>query len=252
MIVAILQARCGSKRLPNKVLLKLKGKTIIEHIVDRLKQCKQIDKIIVTTSINKKDDKIQKICNNLGIDYFRGSENDVLERFYECAQKYKAKQIIRVCADSPCIDSKIVNKLINVHLKSKNDYSSLGFVDQETYPDGMNIEIFTFNVLKILYQKAFLKSDLEHVTSFLKNYYKQLNLKIYILKHKPSYNYIRLSLDYKKDFKLLKKIFNKLYEINNYFGLKEIIELFKNNPKLLNINKNIRNNEGYFKSLEKN
>jgi spore coat polysaccharide biosynthesis protein SpsF len=247
-MIAIIAARNGSTRLSNKSLLKLYDKTILEHIIDRLKQVKKINKIILATTIKKEDDSLCKIAKKNNIYYFRGDENNVLYRFWKCSEGYDGDHIIRIVADSPCLDYKIIEKLIEKHLKENNDLTCMDTLDNLSFCDGLHVEIITKKALNISNIHAKLKSDLEHVTTFAKN--NSDKFKIGVIKSDKDYSYIRLSIDYKEDYDLLKHVFNNLYPKNPYFGLEEIVKLFEEKPELLQINGHIINNIGYQKSLE--
>ena len=150
-IVCIIQARTGSTRLPKKVLLKLKDKTVLEHVVYRVKKSRLINEIIVATTLGENDDELVNLCKKKNILYFRGSENDVLDRYYQTAQKYKPDHIVRITSDCPVIDPNIIDQVIELHLKSKAGFTSNIF--PPTFPDGLDVEIFTYQTLKTLWEK---------------------------------------------------------------------------------------------------
>ena len=165
MLLAIVQARLSSKRLPNKVLLKVCGKPLIEYLFDRLKKVRKIDKIILATSNSPKDDELIKFSNNLNIETFRGSEKDVLERFYKAAKYFKADKILRITGDCPLISPKIINKLIKYFSMINIDYA----YTSERFAEGLDCEIFTYNALKKTYLSAKKQSEREHITQYIKN-----------------------------------------------------------------------------------
>jgi spore coat polysaccharide biosynthesis protein SpsF (cytidylyltransferase family) len=160
-VLAIVQARYDSTRLPGKVLKKLNNKSILEIIIKRLSKCKNISKIIVACSNNKNDVKIINLCKKLKIDFFIGSEHNVLERFYKATVKFKGLNILRITADCPFVDYVIVDKIINNFFLNNYDYASN--IDPPTFPDGLDAEIFTFNVLKETYKKAKTSIYREHI-----------------------------------------------------------------------------------------
>jgi len=156
-VVAIIQARMGSSRLPDKVMMPIAGKPMFWHVVDRVKKAKLIDEVVVATSTNTKDKRIVDFCKKNNVEVFTGSENDVLDRYYQCAKKYKAEIVVRITADCPLIDPKIVDKSIRTFFKGNFDY--LGILTgagslkskNKKYPDGMDCEVFSFQSL----EKAF-------------------------------------------------------------------------------------------------
>jgi len=241
--VAIIQARVDSVRLPGKVLKKVNNKTMLEILIRRLSRSKYISKIIVACSKNEKDKSIIHICKNLEVDYYIGSENDVLERYYKAAKKFKALNIVRITGDCPLIDPKVVDEVIINFFKKNVDYASN--VNPPTYPDGLDVEVFRFSALQYAFFKAKLSFEREHVTPFIINHKKftKFNLKYF-----KNLSYLRLTLDEKADLVLLRKII-KNFKDNIYFNLKNILDFLKKNKKIVSINNHIKPNEGYDMSL---
>jgi len=238
-VLVIIQARYNSTRFPGKVVKKINNKTILEILIKRLIKSKYVSKIIVACSKNQKDKAIINVCKKTGINYFSGSENDVLDRYYQAAKKYKALNIVRITADCPLIDPKIVDQVIINFFLKKVDYASN--VNPPTFPDGMDIEIFKFSVLKEAYTKAKLVSEREHVTPFIINNKK---FKKFNLQNFEDNSSLRLTLDEKEDFILIKKII-KSFKNNIHFNLKNILDLYKKNRDFFLINSHIKRNEGY-------
>lgn len=238
-IVCIIQARTTSNRLPNKVLLNLPYngyKTVLEQVINRVKKSKYINKIVIATTINETDNKIEKLCENLQISCYRGSENNVLSRYYEAATKYKADLIIRITSDCPCIDHEILDELVEKHLNEKNDYTSNSLV--RTFPHGLDCEIFSYKVLKEAYENAKEKFEFEHVTPYV---YKTNKNKIgqLLLNKNKEYSKIRITLDTKEDYILLCEVYDNLYSNNKYFNCEDIINLFEEKKWLYLINNSI-------------
>lgn len=238
-IVCIIQARTTSSRLPNKVLLNLPyngNKTVLEQVINRVKESKYINKIVVATTINETDNKIEKLCESLQISCFRGSEDNVLSRYYEAATKYKADLIVRITSDCPCIDYKIIDKLIELHLNNNNDFSSNNQV--HSFPHGLDCEVVNYNILVEIFKNATEKYEKEHVMPYI--YISNPNkYKIGILKDKNNNHDIRITLDTKEDYVLLCLIYDFLYEKDHYFDKDMIIKLFQRKNYLYEINKNI-------------
>ena len=201
-IILIVQVRLTSKRFPNKVI-KLLGKfRVLEIILKRLKKTKKINKIVFSIPSNSKNKKLFNYLNTLNVNIFRGSEQNVLDRFYKTAIKYKATDIVRVTADCPLIDPKIIDNLIKLYLKKKVDY--LNNAKAPNYSDGFDVEIFSFNALKKTKKYAISLFDKEHVTPFIKrsNFFKKISVSS-INNHG-----IKLSIDTKNDYNKVKSIFN--------------------------------------------
>lgn len=238
-IVCIIQARTTSSRLPNKVLLNLPyngNKTVLEQVINRVKESKYINKIVVATTINETDNKIEKLCESLQINCFRGSEDNVLSRYYEAATKYKADLVVRITSDCPCIDYKIIDKLIELHLNNNNDFSSNNQV--HSFPHGLDCEVVNYNILVEVFKNATEKYEKEHVMPYI--YISNPNkYKIGILKDKNNNHDIRITLDTKEDYVLLCLIYDFLYEKDHYFDKDMVIKLFQRKNYLYEINKNI-------------
>ena len=165
-ILCIVQARCGSKRLKNKVVKKVNGKSLLEILINRLSFSEQISKLVIATTKKDEDKKIIKIAKNNKISFFKGSEKNVLKRYFDCASKYEAAQVVRITADCPLSDSKMIDKLIKMHKKNKADYSSN--INPRTYPDGLDVEVFSYNLLSKVQRSSTNRLEKEHVTLFIK------------------------------------------------------------------------------------
>jgi spore coat polysaccharide biosynthesis protein SpsF len=248
-IIALIQARMSSKRLPNKVLLPLEDKAVLEHVYLRLKHCKTLSDIIVATSRDETDKPIANFCKEKKIKYFEGSLNDVLDRFYEAAKKNKADAIVRITADCPVIDPFIVDEVVVDFLRGNYDYSSLN----GNFPDGLDCQVFKFKALEQCWREAKLPSDREHVGTFIEKTNPQLfNIGKYIkFKNLEDITNYRWTLDEKEDYQFLKEIFSKLYNKKKLFISSDIIQLLEMEPHLKNINRGITRNQGYLDSLKK-
>lgn len=246
-IIAIIQARTISTRLPEKVLKKIEGKTILEHVINRVKAVKKLDDVIVATTVKKEDLEIVKLCVSLGISVFCGSEDDVLDRYYQTARLFKAEHIVRITSDCPLIDPKVIVKVIKLYFQKKADYASNTIV--ETFPDGLDTEVFSLKTLKIAWESAKLPSEREHVTPYIRknpNIFKLVNLKCNI-----DLNDKRWTIDEPEDFKFVKIVYKNLYLEDPLFGMEKIFKFLKKHPEIEEINKNIIRNEGYLISLKK-
>lgn len=244
-ILVIIQARVGSSRLPNKVLLPLGTKTVIEQVVNRVKKSKLIDELVVATSIEKNNLPLIHLCSGAGIRIFAGEENDVLDRFYQAAKLIKPKHIVRITADCPLHDPEIIDKVIKEHCDARNDYTSN--TDPPTYPDGLDVEIFTYEALIKTWNEAELISQREHVTPYMRtgNIFSRSNVK-----NEIDYSSLRWTLDEEVDYTLIKEIYD-YFNNKEIFYFKDILQLIEKNPYLRTINSTIQRNEGYEKSLKK-
>lgn len=234
-IIVIIQARLGSTRLPNKVLKDLCGKPVLWHVVERLKQCKHLTGIVVATTTLPEDDAIQKFCVENDVNYYRGSSENVLSRYYEAAKQFKAEIIIRITSDCPVIDPVLIDEMIHDYKLSNVDYMSNSLM--RTYPRGLDVEIFSFPVLEKTFKKASMQYELEHVTPYIYKHPELFTLKNYA--NDADYSFHRWTLDTDEDYILLKEIYDNLYVEGKLFLWKDILKLFELKPGLLDINKHI-------------
>ena len=166
-IVALVQARMGSTRLPGKVLKEIVGRPMIELLLARLSQSKEVNEVVVVTSIIKHNDELQSVVESLGYKCTRGSEKDVLSRFYDSAKLLNADVVVRITGDCPLVDSSLVDQCIQRYKQSQVDYFSN--IDPTTYPDGLDIEVMSFASIERAYNEANLEFDREHVTPYIRN-----------------------------------------------------------------------------------
>ena len=238
----IVQARLGSKRLPGKVLKKINGRTILEYTIKRLKKTKLSKNIIVATTKREEDQKIIKVAKKTNCHTFRGSTNNVLNRYYKAAVYYKVKNIVRICSDSsPLIDPKIINKVYFFYLKNNYDYVSNKIFP--SYPIGMGVEIVNFESLKKANKLTKNSHEKEHVTAYIYKRPKKFKIKNIGLK-KKLLNY-RVVLDYAEDFKLISNILKYFSKQKKDFFLKDIIKYIDRNPILKKINNQNLTKYGY-------
>jgi len=238
-VLAIIQARYNSKRFPGKVLQKINNNTILEIIIRRLRKCKNISKIVVGCTKNINDIKIISLCKKLKIDYYAGSEENVLKRYFQISKFFNAENILRITADCPLVDFEIVDDLIKNFFLEKVEYASN--TNPRTFPDGLDVEVFKFSALQKAYYNSKKKSEKEHVTEYIINH---KNFKKYNLLNFNDYSFIRLTLDEPQDLAVIKKIF--FHNKNNIFITQEnILDLYKSNKKIFSENSQINTNEGY-------
>tara|TARA_B100001057_G_scaffold498678_2_gene606534 strand:+ start:5543 stop:6232 length:690 start_codon:yes stop_codon:yes gene_type:complete len=222
MIAILLAARSGSKRLPNKHFLKITSSLrIIDLCILRLKKAKLVNKIFLCTTKKKNDDKFEKVCELHNINIYRGSENDVQKRLIDCAKKNSIKIIVRITADCPIIDPKLIDKCIKLHLKKKCDYTSNTLT--LSFPDGLDVEIINLKSLLKSQRISKTNSNKEHVTTFIREskLFKKFN-------YKNSINYSdrRWTLDYQKDLVFLKKV-TRHFLPNIHFSWNDLIKAEK-------------------------
>ena len=246
MISAIIQARMGSSRLPGKVLMKLDEKhTVLDYVIKQLSFSKLIDKKIIATTDLEQDNVIEQACRNLGLEFFRGSSDDVLNRYYKCAKKFNVDNILRITSDCPLIDPEIVDRVIKKYQTKEFDYVSNTLI--RTFPVGTDVEIFSFKLLEKSWENSTLPSEREHVTPYIRN--KKLNCRLGNLENDKKLGQLRWTLDRIEDFELIKKIIEKISK--RPILMNDILDLFSAEPELIKINAHISQNEGMQRSLKK-
>lgn len=242
----ICQARYASTRLPGKVLLTIRNKPLLWYVLKRLELVKTPNQVIIATSTSASNKPLLDYLKEYKINYYAGDENDVLDRFYQTAKQFNGDIIVRITSDCPLIDPALIDHGLEIFLHSNVDY--LSNVHPPTFPDGYDIEIFSFKALETSWEKAKLNSEREHVTPFIYN-----NPKIYSIENfqnDKDLSNIRLTVDTKQDFTLISKIIENFYDRWTEFDLKDVITFINQNPHLLKINSQYKRNEGYFKSLK--
>lgn len=237
---AIIQARFGSTRLPGKIFKDLCGKPVLWHVVNRLSHSKFLDKIIVATTILPEDDIVEKFCTDNKILFSRGSSEDVLSRYYEAAKKFDAEIVIRITSDCPVIDPQILDTMIEEFTaasKTENiDYMSNSI--QRTFPRGLDVEIFTFDVLEKTFNEAVQTYEREHVTPYIYQHPEIFKIKNFA--GEKDYSFHRWTVDTPEDYELIKKIYDELYDPGKIFLFSDILKLFEQQPDLININQHIK------------
>jgi spore coat polysaccharide biosynthesis protein SpsF len=236
-IVASIEARMSSTRLPGKVLMQLVGKPVLAHIVERLRASNYIHDIVVATTINPADEPIINMCEELGVLYFRGSEEDVLNRVVEAGRFAKADLLVEVTGDCPLIDPIITDLVIESFLKSDADYCSNG-LEPATYVRGLDVEIYPLSVLEEVESITNDPIDREHVSYFIYTHPEKYRIKSADLDIPTAATKLRLTIDYPEDFEFVHEIFKAL-EKKGTFGIAEIMDLMAEHPQLLEINSKI-------------
>ena len=236
-IGAIVQARMGSTRLSGKVMKDLEGKTVLEHVIDRVRQSKLIDAIIIATTTHNRDDVIEAEALRFGVKAFRGSEDDVLSRYYYAAKENNLDVVVRITSDCPLIDPKVLDEVIRCYVNNDYDIVSNAGSDlsKRTYPRGLDTEVFSFKILESAFTNAEETYQREHVTPYIY----ENSSSVYHYKNDIDYSKHRWTLDTDEDFNLISEIYNHLYHGEHDFYLRDIVKLFEVKPELFNINAHI-------------
>ena len=234
---AIVQARVGSSRLPGKVLLKLPfggSHSIVENVLLRAMKVPAVDTVVLATSREPENDSLASCANRAGASLFRGSENNVLERFYQAATEHGLKTIVRLTADNPCIDPANVQRALDEHAVQGADYTrTVGL------PLGMNVEVFSFGALVRVFEAADRDDDKEHVTLYMNRH--PASFKICRLDWaKAGYEDLRMTVDWEGDYAFACFLYDRLYETEPCFGLDAVMELLDRYPWAKMINRTLR------------
>lgn len=237
-VVAIVQARMGSTRLPNKVLKTIEHKPMMELLLSRLSKAKEIDQIIVATSTNENNNPLVKLIESLGYLCFRGSETDVLSRYFGAAEAVSADVIIRITGDCPLVDPELVDLMLKRFVTEDVDYFSN--VSPPSFPDGLDIEIFKFSALKKAFQETKENFDHEHVTPYIRNSGKFITASF---QNEEDLSSLRWTVDEEEDFEVISAVFKHFWPCI-FFSWKDVLDLSRSNPNLFLSNKKFIRNEG--------
>lgn len=239
---AIIQARCGSTRFFNKVFAEIDGKPLLWHVVDRLKYAKMIDDIIIATTTNLQDDAIKTWCQKEHVKYFRGSEQDVLNRYYSASVTYPSDVVLRVTADDPFKEPDVIDKVIKKLLDERLDLVTNNF--PPSFPEGLDCEAFTFDVLKTMEKLAQDSFEREHVTQYV--YHNPEKFKIGNIVSEQQLSSYRWTIDNQEDYDMVKMVYAKRKKSKNGILLMdEILDIIKRNPEIARINLQVKRSAMY-------
>lgn len=240
-VAAIIQARRGSTRLPDKVFLELSNKPLLEHVVFRLKNSSFLDEIIIATTSSSNDNLIESWANNNKINIFRGSENNVLERYYEAAKKYNVDVIVRITADDPFKDYRLIDEAVSILIEKKLDFVCNN--NPVSFPEGLDVEVFTFNALEVSYNNAVSDFDKEHVTQYIHKNKDKFN--IANIQNDWDLSFHRWTLDTIEDYQFAQKIYSELYKEGDVFLREEIFDLLEKYPAIIELNNRVNRSDLY-------
>ena len=237
-IVTVIQARTSSGRLPYKVLLPLCGEPLLVRMVERVKRAKLAGTIVVATSTLPEDHIIEEICINRGFNCYRGNLNDLLDRHYQVALEYEADFLVKIPSDCPLIDPDVIDQVISYFLQNYPTFDFVSNLHPATYPDGNDVEIFTFKALKTAWENADRNFEREHTTPYIWEHPSKFKIGNYAwptgLDYSTTY---RWTIDYDEDYMLLCEVYNSLFPENPAFGLEDIMNFLNKHPEIVGINK---------------
>lgn len=234
-IVATIEARMTSTRLPGKSLMPLAGKPVLERLIERLRRSRLIDDVVVATTTNAPDDAIVELCERLDCHYWRGSEDDVLLRVLEAAEAYQADIIVETCGDSPLTDWRQIDRMLELFFENSYDFISNNL--EPSFPIGFDVRIFPTAILAEVERTSQDPYDRENVSPYIYTHPEKYTLGKLVAEGRMRRRDIRLTLDHKEDYDLLNTVFEKLLPTNPDFSAEDVISLFEREPKLADINK---------------
>lgn len=236
-IITVIQTRTGSSRFPNKVVMPILGKTLLERMIERVKNSRLAGRIVIATTKEKSDDVIEEICIKNNFEVFRGSTEDLLDRHYQAAKKFNADAVVKIPSDCPLIDPKVIDKVIGFFIEHSSDFDFVSNLHPATYPDGNDVEIMHFNVLEDAWKNAKRQLEREHTTPYI--WENPDKFRIGNVEWETGLNYSmthRFTIDYPEDYQLIKKVFEELYPSNPEFSLNDILILLEQKPEIKMIN----------------
>ncbi|MEI7732396.1 MAG: glycosyltransferase family protein [Verrucomicrobiota bacterium] len=235
--IAIIQARMGATRLPGKVLLSLCGQTVLSHVIARVRQAKRLHGVLVATTIAPQDEAIERACQQIGVPCHRGSEQDVLDRYYQAARSIDAEVVVRITADCPLFDGELLDHMLGHFEAAREAGVRLDYlcnVVKRTYPRGLDTEIFTMNALERAHREAIKPYEREHVTPYL--YQHPELFKRFDFEGDQNWSHYRWTLDTPEDWTLIETIYQHLYRPGKVFATEQVLELLQHQPELVKIN----------------
>lgn len=244
-VVGVLQARVGSRRLPGKVLAEVVGRPLLALQLERLGRCRRLEALVVATSDHPDDDALEDLAARAGVACHRGSLDDVLDRVLRAAEAQRADHVVRLTGDCPLADPTLVDLVVERHLTAGNDYTSNAL--ERTYPDGLDAEAVTLDVLRIAWAEAELASEREHVTPFV--WARPDRFRLGSVRGAVDLSAHRWTVDEPRDLEFVRRVYEALYPTDRAFGTADVLALLERRPELCGWNAGIETNEGYARSL---
>lgn len=246
-VIAILQARVSSSRLPGKVLRPILGRPMLARQLERLRRSRRIEKLLVATSDDPSDQPIAELCAAEAVACVRGSLHDVLDRYYQAAKPLAPAHVVRLTGDCPLTDPELIDAVVEFHLRGGYDFTSNAI--EPSFPDGLDVAVFRYRLLEHAWQGATLASEREHVTLFMRRQPERFRIGAY--KGSPDRSQMRWTVDEPADLAFVTAVYERLYPGKPDFGSGDIYQLLEREPELLLLNRGIGRNEGLQRSLEK-
>lgn len=245
--VAVIQARLGASRLPGKTLLDIAGKSLLAHVIERARACRSVREVVVATTDAPEDKAVLRAAADCGAEGYAGSRDDVLDRFYQAARLRRAEVVMRVTADDPFKDPRVMDRAA-ARLEEEPGLDYVSNTVTPTYPEGLDVEVFTFGALERAWREARLPSEREHVTPYI---WKNPRLfRIAQIRHDKDLSALRWTVDHEADLRFAREVYARLYK-GGVFYMEEVLALLEKEPALARLNAGIARNEGYQASLNR-
>lgn len=236
--VAIIQARMGSSRLPGKIMKEVVNKPLLEYQIEQVRRTKTIDQIVIATTTKDAEQPIIDLCERMSVDYYRGSEEDVLSRYYQAACFYGADTVVRLTSDCPLLDPAVIDEVITVFRSKSESYDYVSNTMERTYPRGYDVEVFSMKVLEQAHKEASQAAEREHVTSYL--YQHPELFRLGQVKQTNNLSSYRLTVDTEEDFELIARLITVLCEKRiETFTLDDVVSILQDHPEWVFINAHI-------------
>ncbi len=236
-VVAIIQARIGSTRLPGKAMLEIEGRPMLWHVIDRIKRSEMIDEVVVATTTEEMDNEIEEFCKQYDVSFYRGSENDVLDRYYKCAKEHGADIVVRITSDCPLIDCKVSDKVIATYLENSVDFVGATNTVVRRFPRGLDTEVVSFDALSDTWHKAKEKHQREHVTIYLYEHPEEYKINNFV--SDEDFSGYRWTVDEEDDLEFVREIYKRLYIPGGFFDMEDVVDVLKKDPSLVDINSHV-------------
>lgn len=238
-VVAIIQARMGSTRLPGKVMMEIVGKPMLWHVINRVEQSRLLDEVVIATSKRKEDEVIATFANECGIGGYTGSDRDVLDRYYRCATEFRAKTIVRITADDPFKDPEVVDLITRTYLDREGSVDYVSNTIKPTYPEGLDVEAFSYSALESAWTDAKDAFDREHVTAYIwrnPDDFRLLNVENKL----GDLSNLRWTVDTPEDMAFARAVYERLFDKKEVFLMEDILNLLRKSSEIAKINKDIK------------
>jgi spore coat polysaccharide biosynthesis protein SpsF len=236
-IVTVIQARTGSSRLPNKILLPLSNLPLLYRMYERVEASKLKGIIVIATTLDKSDDKVEELCREFKLNCYRGHPTDLLDRHYQAAKLYNADAVVKIPSDCPLIDKDIIDKVIDFYINNSDKFDYVSNLHPASYPDGNDVEIMSMSALEDAWLNASKAMEREHTTPYFWENPDKFRIGNVVWESGLDYSMShRFTIDYEKDYNFIKRVYDELYPINPKFALKEILDLLERKPEIKKIN----------------